>query len=115
MDLEKATAKVEKVIADNGGKIGKTDNWGKRKLAYPIKKQEFAIYVFYQAEMPADAAQKIEETFNITDEIIRFLITKRDLKAEAKAEQQRAEKAAKAAERRDDETETTDDKTDEEE
>ena len=117
MDLEKATAKVEKIIADNGGKIAKTDNWGKRKLAYPIKKQEFAIYVFYQAEMPPDAAQKIEQTFNITDEVIRFLITKRDLKAEAKAEAQREEKAKKAAERREsgEDSEEPEDKTDEEE
>jgi len=117
MDLEKATAKVEKIIADNGGKIAKTDNWGKRKLAYPIKKQEFAIYVSYQAEMPPDAAQKIEQTFNITDEVIRFLITKRDLKAEAKAEAQREEKAKKAAERREagEDAEEPQDKTDEEE
>ena len=86
IDLEKASKKVEKIITDNGGKITKTDNWGKRKLAYPIKKQEFAVYVFYTAEMPADATGKIDQAFNITDEIIRFLITRPDLKAAAKAE-----------------------------
>ena len=41
---------------------------------------------------------KIEQTFNITDEIIRFLITKLDLAAMAKAEELKAEKAKKAAE-----------------
>jgi len=99
IDLEKATSKIEKILADNGGKITKTDNWGKRKLAYPIKKQEFAVYVFYAAEMPGENVAKVEQTFNITDEIIRFLVTKPDLKAQAKAEAQRAEKAKKAAER----------------
>jgi len=99
IDLEKAEARVSKIIADNGGKITKTDNWGKRKLAYPIKKQEFALYVFYTVEAPADAPARIEQTFNITDEIIRFLVTKPDLKAMAKAEAARAEKAKKAAER----------------
>jgi small subunit ribosomal protein S6 len=101
VDLEKGSKRVEKVIADNGGTITKTDNWGKRKLAYPIKKQEFAVYVFYTVEMPAENVMKVEQTFNITDEIIRFLITRPDLKAMAKAEAQRDEKAKKAAERGD--------------
>lgn len=99
IDLEKASSKVEKIITDNGGKITKTDNWGRRKLAYPIRKQEFAVYVFYTVDMPADNVQKVEQTFNITDEVIRFLITRPDLKAIAKADALRAEKAKKAAER----------------
>jgi small subunit ribosomal protein S6 len=99
IDLEKATSRVEKIFTDNGAKIVNTDNWGKRKLAYPIKKQETAIYVFYTVEMPGEAVKKIETTLNITDEVIRFLITRPDLKAIAKAEAAKAEKAAKAAER----------------
>lgn len=105
IDLDKAEAKVKKIITDNGGKITKTDNWGKRKLAYPIKKQEFAVYVFYTVDMPSEGVAKTEQTFNITDEIIRFLITRPDLKAMAKAEALRAEKAKKAAERGDKEDE----------
>jgi len=101
IDLEKAEKKVASIIAENDGKITKTDNWGRRKLAYPIKKQEFAVYVFYSVEMPAEGVRKIEQTFNITDEIIRFLITKPDIKAMAKAEALKAEKAKKAAERGD--------------
>lgn len=101
IDLEKATAKVEKIIADNGGSITNTDNWGKRKLAYPIKGQEFGIYVFYTVEMEGAGVQKINDTLNITDEVIRFLITKPDLKKIAKAEALKAEKAEKAATRGD--------------
>ena len=112
IDLEKASGKVEKIITDNGGKITNTDNWGKRKLAYPIAKNDFAVYVFYTVEMPGEAIQKIEQTFNITDEIIRFLITKPDLKAKAKAEDLAAEKAKKTAERGDRED---DDEEDEDE
>jgi len=99
IDLEKASTKIEKIIAGSGGKITNTDNWGKRKLAYPIAKNDFAVYVFYTVEMPAEGVQKVEQTFNITDEIIRFLIIKPDLKAKAKAEVLAAEKAKKAAER----------------
>lgn len=99
VDLEKATSRVEKIFADNGGKVVNTDNWGKRKLAYPIKRQEAAIYVFYTVEMPGESVKKVESTLNITDEVVRFLITRPDLKAIAKAEAAKAEKAKKAAER----------------
>jgi len=101
VDLEKATSRVEKIFADNGGKVTNTDNWGKRKLAYPIKRQESAIYVFYTVEMPGESVKKVESTLNITDEVIRFLISRPDLKAIAKAEAAKAEKAAKAAARGD--------------
>lgn len=101
IDLVKATGKIEKIFKDNGAKITNIDNWGKRKLAYPIKKQDHAIYVFYTVEMPGEGVRKVESAFNITDEIIRFLITKPDLKAIAKAKAAKDEKAKKAAERGD--------------
>lgn len=109
IDLEKAETKVKKIVADNGGKVVAEDNWGKRKLAYPIKKNEHAVYVFYTVEMPAQGVRKVESTLNITDEVIRFLITRPDLKAIAKAEALKAEKAKKAAER----NESSEEKTEE--
>ncbi len=112
IDLDKATSKVEKIIADNKGSITNVDNWGKRKLAYPIKKNESAVYVFYTVELPGEAVRKIESTLNITDEVIRFLITRPDLKAIAKAEALKAEKAKKAAERG--ENQESDEKSEEE-
>src|ERR1700760_1077594 len=101
VDLEKATTRVEKILTDNGAKITNIDNWGKRKLAYTIAKHEMAIYVFYTVEMPGANVQKLESILNITDEVIRFLITKPDLKAIAKAEAARALKAEQAAKRGD--------------
>lgn len=101
VDLDKATAKVEKIITDNGGKITNTDNWGKKKLAYQIKKHDMAVYVFYTAEIPGESVRKIEGILNITDEVIRFLITRPDFKAVAKAEAAKALKAEQAARRGD--------------
>lgn len=112
IDLEKAADKVKKIFTDNGGKVVNEDNWGKRKLAYPIKKNEHAVYVFYTVELPAESIRKVESTLNITDEVIRFLITRPDLKAIAKAEALKAEKAKKAAERGET-AETSEEKTEE--
>jgi len=108
VDLTKAEERVTKIITDNGGKITETDNWGKRKLAYTIKKLDHAVYVFYTVELPGENVQKVETTLNITDEVIRFLITKPDLKAIAKAEAAKAEKDKRASER----GETSDDNED---
>lgn len=99
IDLEKASSRVVKIFTDNGGKVVSEDNWGKRKLAYNIKGNEHAVYVFYTVELPGESVRKVESTLNITDEVIRFLITRPDLKAIAKAEAAKAEKAAKAAAR----------------
>ncbi|HSX43124.1 MAG TPA: 30S ribosomal protein S6 [Candidatus Saccharimonadales bacterium] len=110
VDLDKATNRVEKIFTDNGAVIKNTDNWGKRKLAYPIKKHDMAVYVFYSVEMPGANVQKLESILNITDEVIRFLVTRPDLKAIAKAEAAKAVKAEQAAKR----GENSDDKEDEE-
>lgn len=110
VDLTKAEERVTKIITDNGGKITATDNWGKRKLMYPIKKQEHALYVFYTVEMPGESVKKVESILNITDEVVRYLIVRPDLKKIAKAEVAKAEKAKKAAERgdrRDDEEDSS--------
>jgi len=118
IDLDKAETKVKKLFTDHSGKVVSTDNWGKRKLAYPIKKLEHAVYVFYVVDMPGENVRKVETTLNITDEVIRFLIVRPDLRAIAKAEVAKAEKAKKAAERGDSpsgesEYEEKDDKTEE--
>ena len=110
VDLEKATSRVEKIFTDNGAKVTNTDNWGKRKLAYTIAKHDMAIYVFYTVEMPGANVQKLESILNITDEVIRFMITKPDLKAMAKAEAAKALKLEQAAKRGD-----SDDKDEEDE
>ncbi len=108
IDPAKGTAKVEKIFKDNGGKVIGTDNWGKRKLAYPIRKQEHGLYVFYQVELPAENVRKVESILNITDEVIRFLITRPDLKAIQKAEAAKAEKQKKAKARQEASAESED-------
>jgi small subunit ribosomal protein S6 len=114
VDLSKAEDRVKKIVTDNGGKVTGTDNWGKRKLAYPIKGNEHAVYVFYTVEIPGENVRRVESALNITDEVIRFLITRPDLKAAAKAEALKAEKAAKAAEREENSDESKDKDKDEE-
>ena len=98
IDLEKAEKQVEKLVDEAKGKITATDNWGKRKLAYKIGAHEHAVYVFYTLELPGEGVKKLNDALNITDEVIRFLITKPDLKAIAKAEAMKASRDKRVAE-----------------
>ena len=104
VDLDKAETRVTKIFSDNKGKVVKTDNWGKKKLAYPIDKNDHAIYVFYTIEMPAEAVNKVESTLNITDEVIRYLIVRQDEKelAKAAAAKEAKEKVENTAKERED-------------
>lgn len=96
IDLDKPLKKIEQIITSNGGKITKQDNWGKRKLAYAINKQEFAVYVYYEVDLPAEGVKKVNDTLNITDEVLRFLLASVDPRA-AKAAAIAAERAARGA------------------
>jgi len=82
-DLEAPLAKVRDIVTKAGGKIVKEDNWGKKKLAYQINKESFAVYVYFELELPAEAPLKISNTLNITEEVLRYLLVKADLKGRA--------------------------------
>jgi small subunit ribosomal protein S6 len=94
-DLGTPLNKVRDIIKIAGGTIVREDNWGKKKLAYPIRREEFAVYVYMDVELPADAPLKISNTFNITDEVLRYLLVTVDEKAR-KALAAQAEETATA-------------------
>lgn len=98
IDLEKPLTKVVKIITDNSGKVVKQDNWGKRKLAYVIKKQEFAVYVLFEVAIAPANANKIQALLNITDEVIRYLMVEKDPKAPEAGESTETEVAKETKE-----------------
>lgn len=105
-NLDTVLDKVRALVTDNGGEIIKEDNWGKKKLEYSIRREEFAVYVYFEVKLPAEALLKISNVLNITDEVLRYLLVKADEKArQALAEQrQRDEEADRAAAEENDDT-----------
>jgi small subunit ribosomal protein S6 len=91
MNLEPAIDKVRAIVHEAGGKVVKEDGWGKKKLAYQIKGQDFGIYQYFELELPADAPLKISNILNITDEVIRYLLVKKDEKVAPKAKSEEEE------------------------
>ncbi len=79
-DLETAAFDeiVERVkgwISDEGGEITKVDVWGKRKLAYPIRKKEEGQYVLMETQLPNTSVSNLERNLNLLEPVMRFLFT----------------------------------------
>lgn len=98
-DLETPLKKVRAIITDNGGKIVSEDNWGKKRLAYRIKKEDFAVYVYFELELPATVTAKISNIFNITDEVLRYLLVSVDPRAKALLAEEKAKSESKETEK----------------
>lgn len=82
-DLDENAIKdlVEQVkgwITGSGGNVSNVDMWGKRKLAYPIRKQNEGQYVLIQSEMDPNFCAQLERNLRISESVMRFLVTNLD-------------------------------------
>ncbi len=71
-------AKVTQTISDLKGQVLKLDPWGKRRLAYPIKKLHEGFYVVVQMELPPSAVRSLERSIKLMEDIIRYLVVRKD-------------------------------------
>ncbi len=71
-------ARFADVITNNGGEIEQTDEWGKRKFAYPINYIEEGYYVLVNFKAEPGFPAELERNFRITENVLRFIIIKKD-------------------------------------
>lgn len=71
-------AKFDKLITANGGKVEKTDCWGKRRLAYEIQNLNEGLYVLVTFQADAAAVKELDRVMRITDEVLRHMIIRKD-------------------------------------
>lgn len=77
---EKVIKKIEKLVTDLGGVIGKYNNVGKRLLAYPIKKNKEGFYVFAKLTLEPKNVTKLDRQLSLNSDLLRFLrITEQSL------------------------------------
>ena len=79
-ETEKVIIQMAKIISEKKGKMINEDRWGKRRLAYPIKKFEEAFYVFFHYEGDPEIPLELERRFKQTEEILRYLTMKKSQK-----------------------------------
>lgn len=77
-EVDSLIQEMADVVKAKKGQMIQEDRWGKRKLAYPIKKFEEAYYVFFLYEGEPDIPAELERLFKQKDTVIRFLTIKKD-------------------------------------
>lgn len=77
-DESSALAEVERIIKQYGGEIINEENDGKKRLAYKIQNEEFAIYYYLDIMIPSDAPAKLSSWLNLEDEVLRYLLVRKD-------------------------------------
>jgi len=81
LDNEARAAVVERAkgyISRHDGVVGEVEEWGKRKLAYEIQKQTEAYYYFIQFEGESDCPNEVEKRMRIMDNVLRYLVVRKD-------------------------------------
>jgi small subunit ribosomal protein S6 len=76
--IQTVNTRVRGVIDSMGGRLLKLDNWGKRKLAYEIKKQLKGIYLYWQYLGTSGVVEEIERNLRMLDAVIRYYTVKVD-------------------------------------
>lgn len=71
-------AKFVTLVTSKGGKVLNTDVWGKKHLAYKIKKHEEGYYVVYQLELSSNLVNELKRELTLSSEILRFLLVNLD-------------------------------------
>ncbi len=77
-DTKSLIQQMTDVVSKKKGKMVSAEEWGKRKLAYPIKKFEEAFYVLFHYEGDPDLPDELERRFKQTEAIIRYLTVRKE-------------------------------------
>ena len=70
--------RVSELITRFGGTIDKVDNWGRRKLSYPINKQNDGVYTFITFSSEGGVPAEVEGRLRIMENVLRFLVIRID-------------------------------------
>jgi small subunit ribosomal protein S6 len=98
-DKQKIFAGYEEILKRGGGEFLKRDDWGSKRLAYPIRKNFRGHYMFYDcASLPANIAE-CERLLRIDDNVLRYLVVKLNDEVDIPARLAELAKAAAAAQR----------------
>lgn len=90
--MKEAVQKFKKIITENSGEIVHEENWGLKKLAYPIRKKSTGFYYLIEFKAPGDIVEKLELQYRRDERIIRFLTFRMDKYAVEYAEKKRKQR-----------------------
>ena len=121
-DVEKVITDVKDIFASRGAEVERIERWGRRRLAYPVKKKEEGWYVLLQVIGSGAAVQEVERRLRINDNVIKYLSVRLDdvagavayrterIERLARQEEERKQRASERAQREETERQTREDR-----
>ncbi len=88
--VKEAVKKFRAILTDNGAEIVMEEDWGLKKLAYPIQNKTTGFYTLFEFKAPAKLIEKLEIEYRRDERIVRFLTFKMDKYAVAYSEKKRS-------------------------
>jgi len=104
-EIETASGKIKDLITNSGGEILNADVWGRRKLAYEIKKQKKGFYLLLLFKSPAAAIKRLEDYYKVFDPVVKYMIIRLEKKQAEAALKSSSVEAAASRDARDEKTE----------
>ena len=100
LDEESNRAVIDKfkTMIESAGRLEALEEWGKRRLAYPIKDMTDGYYVLAKYRAPAEFPRELERVLKITDDILKFLIIRKEEKPSAMRAQESAVESVEVSE-----------------
>ena len=79
MDASKAAvASLQELVTKNGGRVDSLQDWGRKRLAYKIKKKGEGNYIILNFQLDSQFTKKLEQSLRLNDNIIRYLLVNKD-------------------------------------
>jgi small subunit ribosomal protein S6 len=75
-EMAVVSAKVEQIVSDSKGTVLKKDDWGKRRLAYMVKKHREGHYVFFHLSISTEAIAEVTRNLRLMEKVIKYSIVK---------------------------------------
>src|SRR5579885_1109165 len=88
--------RIEQIATNYGGQIMRVNQWGRRRLAYPIQHHRDGFYVFIDMVLTPETVNELDRTLKVSEEVIRHLIKKRDPRVVQQEREAHATAAAQA-------------------
>ncbi len=90
--------RIQQIVNTNDGQVVRINQWGRRRLAYPIEHQRDGFYVFFDMILTPETVSELDRNLKVTEEVLRHIIIRRDPKiAQKEREEREARAAAQAA------------------
>ena len=77
-DTDRIISKMKGVLEKSGATLEKTENWGKKRLAYEIKRERKGTFVYFQFNSEGSAIHELERSYRLEDSVIKFITIKQD-------------------------------------